>query len=112
MNKAQSLRQRWSVTARWRQPARGSQARNRLATPVTGVDVINALDRARPRWQGRSGLADQLLEGFIHAHDGALGVIRAVVDLQHVFQVEDELRRGLVGDAPHPSSMRLEGVLF
>src|SRR5215218_4209076 len=34
MNKAQSLRQRWSVTAMWRQPARGSQARNRLATPL------------------------------------------------------------------------------
>ena len=80
--------------------------------PVTGVDVINALDRARPRRQGRSGLPDQLLEGLVHAHHGTPGIIRTMVDRQHVFQVEDELRRGLVGDAPHPPAVRLEGVLF
>ena len=80
--------------------------------PVAGVHMIDPLHQTRPGRQGLSGLPDQLFEGLIHAHHGALGVIRAVVDLQHVFHVVDELRRGLLGDAPHPPAVRLEGVLF
>ena len=74
--------------------------------------MVNTLHRARSGWQGRSGLTDQLLEGLVHAHHRALGIVGAVVDLQHILHVEDELRRGLVGDAPHPLAVRLEGVLF
>src|SRR3954449_543480 len=112
MKKAQSLRQRWSVTAIWRQPARGSQARKQARHAVAGVDVVKALDRAWPHRQGLSGLADQLLEGLVYAHHGPLGIVRAMVDLQHVFHVVDELRRGLLGDTPHLSQVRFEGVLF
>ena len=84
------------------------QARDAIA----GVHVIDALDQTRSGRQRLSGLADQLLEGLIHAHHRMLGIIGAVGDREHVLHVEDELSRGLLGDAPHPPAVRLEGVLF
>src|SRR3954470_61797 len=56
------------------------QARN----PVTGTGMVNTLQRARSRRQGRSGLADQLLEGLVHAHHGTLGNIEGKYDRQGI----------------------------
>ena len=84
--------------------------------PVSGVDVVMPLDRAasrsgaRARGQGFARFADQLLEGFVHADHRPLRVVRAVVHLQHVFHMEDELSRLLGRDAAHPPPVRLEGV--
>jgi hypothetical protein len=94
-------------------PAReGFAGQEQARHAVAGIHVVKALDRPRPHWQRLAGLADQLLEGLVHAHYGALGVVWAVVDLQHIFHVVDELGRGLVGDAPHAPAVRMKGVLF
>ena len=79
---------------------------------VAGVHVIDALDRARPDRKWLACLADQLCEGLVYAHDRALRIIGSVIDLQHILHVEDEVRRGLLGNAPHPPQMRFERVLF
>lgn len=84
-------------------------ARQRLAgheqacDPVAGVNVVVALDRPGPGGQGVARFADQLLEGFVHADHGPLRVVWAVIHLQHVFHMEDELSRVLGRDAPHPA---------
>ena len=60
-------------------PARGSPARNRLATPLRGeTGSTRSTDPGRGG-SGCAGFADQRLEGLVHAHDRALGVRRAVV---------------------------------
>src|SRR5437764_1338949 len=69
---------------------------------VADVDTIVALDASRRRRQRLSRLADQLPECLVQADDGTLRVTRAVVDLQHILRVADELGRPRRRDAPSP----------
>jgi len=55
---------------------------------------------------------NQLLGGFVEAHDGALGIARSVIDLQHVFHAGDKGRAGVGRNDPLLLQMRLENVFF
>ena len=66
----------------------------------------------RARRQRGTHLADQLLAALVQADHRTLWVMRAMVDLQHVFHVEHERGRVLGRDAPHPPQVRLERILF
>src|SRR6202011_5945779 len=55
---------------------------------------------------------DQLLRGFVEAHDGALGITRPLIDLQHVFHVGDKGCAGVGRNDPLLLQMRLESVFF
>jgi hypothetical protein len=72
-------------------PGQGLAGQKQARNPVAGIDVVDALHRTWSRRKGLSGLADQLLEGLVQAHHRTLGILRAVVDLQHIFHVVDEL---------------------
>ena len=66
----------------------------------------------RARRQRGAHLADQLLAALVPADHRPLRVMRAVIDLQHVFHVEHERGRVPGRDAPHPPQMRFERILF
>jgi hypothetical protein len=59
---------------------------------VADILVIIALDHAGSEWQRSPRLADELLGGLVDAEHRPLGIISAVVNLQHVFHVIDEFR--------------------
>ena len=80
--------------------------------PVADINMIKALHGPGPGWQGLAALADQLLDGLIDADHGPLGIVRAMVDLEDVLHVVDELRRVFLGDAPHPPLVRLERIFL
>lgn len=79
---------------------------------VADVHMIEPLDIAWTHRQWLSCLANQLLEGLIHADHRPLWIIRPGVDVQHVFHVTDELRRLLGRDAPHLFQVRFELVFL
>jgi IS5 family transposase len=94
---------------------RSATAVSRIARPRSALVEQGTPARVQANHSpcsAKAGFWRSPAEGLVHAHDGALGVVWAVVDLQHIFHVEDELSRGLVGDAPHPPAVWLEGVLF
>src|SRR5271165_3478640 len=57
-------------------------------------------------------LDDELLRRFIEAYEGTLGIMRSLVDFQHVFHVGDKRRAGLGRDHPLLLEMGLENVFF
>ena len=72
------------------------------------------MTRFASRRSGKRGarLFDELLRCFIEAYERALGIMRPLVDLQHVFHVGDESRAGLGRDDPLLLQMRLESVFL
>jgi len=98
-----------------------SGARGRF---FTTVDLVNRLEaEARAGRQGRiagcPGLAaigarldDELLRRFIEAYEGALGIVRPLIDFQHVFHIGDEGRASLGRDHPLLLAMGLENVFL
>jgi len=85
---------------------------------VAHVFAVIALGPPRPvlacraRRHRGAHLADQLLAALVQADHRPPRVMRAVVDLQHVFPVEHERGRVLGRDAPHPPQVRLERIVF
>jgi hypothetical protein len=63
-------------------------------------------------WDRFARFDDHLLRGFIEAHDGALGIARSVIDLQHVFHVGHKGRAGVGRNDPLLLQMRLENVFL
>jgi hypothetical protein len=57
--------------------------------------VIDPPGPSRFGRDGHAGFGDQLLRGLIQADDGAFGIARPVIDVQHVFHVGDESGAGL-----------------
>src|SRR5258708_34833481 len=60
----------------------------------------------------RARLDDQLLRGFVEAHERTLRIMRPLIDFQHVFHVGDKGRAGVRRDHPLLLAMRLENVFF
>jgi hypothetical protein len=78
--------------------------------PVADVLVVDPLGLAGARRDRRPGVADELLARLVEADHRAVGVVGALVDLQHVLHLADELRVGLRRDAPLPLQVRLQLV--
>src|SRR5208337_2061395 len=57
-------------------------------------------------------LDDQLLGGFIQTDEGAIGIARLLVSIQHVFHGGDEAGVGVRRDHPLPIAVGLEDVFF
>ena len=57
-------------------------------------------------------LLDQLLGGFVETHDGALRIMRPLIDFQHVFHIGDESGASLWRDYPLLLEMRFENVFL
>jgi hypothetical protein len=76
--------------------------------PAALVLVVHASQRTRGGRYGGSGVLHQLLARLVDADLGALGVIRSLVDLKHVFHCRNE--RGVVfrRDAEPTRSPRLQ----
>src|SRR6202140_3548158 len=55
---------------------------------------------------------EHLLRGFGEGHEGALGIARSLIDLQHVFHVGDKGRAGLGRNDPLLLQVRLENVFL
>ena len=75
MNKAQSLRRRCSVTCDVAPARQRRGGQEQAGHAIAGINVVVTLDRARLRRQWLSALADQLLEGLVHADHGPLGIM-------------------------------------
>src|SRR4029077_16713478 len=66
-------------------------------------------------WLGGNRFAhfdDHLLRGFVEADDGALGIARSLIDLQHVFHVGDKGRAGVGRNDPLLLQMWFESVFL
>src|SRR5271156_50830 len=57
-------------------------------------------------------LDDQLLRGFVEAHERTLRIVRPLIDLQHVFHVGDKGRAGVRGNHPLLLEVRFENDFF
>ncbi len=57
-------------------------------------------------------LDDQLLGGFIQTDEGAIGIARLLVSIQHVFHRGDEAGVGVRRNHPLPIAVGLEDVFF
>src|SRR3954452_9250270 len=70
------------------------------------------------RWLSRFGgdrrarLDDQLLGGFVEAHERALWIVRSLIDFQDVFHGGDKRRVGIGRNHPSLLAMRFENVFF
>ena len=70
------------------------------------------------RWLSRFGggrrarLDDQLLRGFVEAHERALRIVRSLIDFQDVFHGGDKRRVGVGRNHPLLSAMGLENVFL
>src|SRR5438876_4181027 len=70
------------------------------------------------RWLSRFGgdrrarVDDQLLRGFVEAHERALRIVRSLIDFQDVFHGGDKRRVGVGRNHPLLLAMRLENVFF
>ena len=79
---------------------------------ITLVFVVVTLRLSRRGRDRRARLGDALLRRFIEAYEGALGIVRPLVDFQHVFHVGDEGGAGLGRDHPLLLAMGLEKVFL
>src|SRR5258707_1338376 len=76
------------------------------------VFVIVTRLASRLRGDRRARLDDQLLRGFVEAHERTLRIVRPLIDLQHVFHVGHKGRAGVRRDHPLLLAMRFENVFF
>src|SRR5262249_19349147 len=83
-----------------------------VGDPVADVLAVEALGLARGRRQGQPHFPDQLLADLVHADQGALGIERAGVDVEHILHVVDELGIRLRGDHPLPLAPGSKLVFF
>src|SRR3974377_1226762 len=60
----------------------------------------------------RARFDDQLLRGFVEAHERKLRIMRPLIDLQHVFHVGDKGRAGVRRDHPLLPAMRFGTCFF
>src|SRR3954465_13657198 len=104
-----------SVTLTCRQPSSGANRREhheQIGDAIAFVFVIV------PRWLSKFGrdrrarLDDQLLGGFVEAHERALWIVRSLIDFQHVFHGGDKRSVGFGRDHPLLLEMRFENVFF
>src|SRR6516165_1845311 len=92
-----------ALVGHYQMPPAGQRLRERehIGRAVAFVFVVEAL--AAPRRRGKRCLRfdGQLLAQFVHADQRETRIVRALVGLQHVFYVVDELGIVLRGNAPH-----------
>src|ERR1700730_9062890 len=79
---------------------------------IAFVFVIVTLRSSRFGGDRRARLDDQLLRGFVEAHQGTLGIVRPVIDLQHIFHAGDKGRAGVGRNHPLLPQMRFDTVFF
>ena len=60
----------------------------------------------------RARVDDQLLRGFVEAHERALRIVRSLIDFQDVFHGGDKRRVGVGRNHPLLLAVRLENVFF
>src|SRR5208283_5359521 len=77
---------------------------------IAFVFVVVTRRLARLDGDRRARLDDELLRRFIEAYERALGIMRPLVDFQHVLHVGDKGRAGLGRDHPLLLEMGLENV--
>src|ERR1700730_4189562 len=81
-------------------------------------DRMDCLLRWSERWLSRFGgdrrarLDDQLLRGFVDAHERALRIVRSLIDFQDVFHGGNKRLVGVGRNYPLLLAMRLENVFL
>ena len=108
---AKSCMVRRFVIATWRQPRRGSQARNRLRVPRPLVFVVLTPRPPGLCWQRFPDVGQQLGAGLVKTDHRPLRIVGLGVEIQHVLHGRHELSTYL-GDAPLFLEPRLERVFF
>lgn len=81
-----------------------------VGRPVAFLFAVHPLGMSRRHRDRLPDFAQQLLAGFIQADLRSLGIIGALVDIQHVFQMPDKLRVLLGRNAPTLLQPRLEFI--
>jgi hypothetical protein len=61
-----------------------------IGRAVALILVIMPRRTAWLRWHRHTRFGDQLLRGLVQANDGAFGVARPVIHVQHIFHIGDE----------------------
>src|SRR6516164_8841158 len=101
-----------SVTLTCRQPSSGANTMNRIGDAIAFVFVIVTRWLSRFGGDRRARVDDQLLRGFVEAHERALRIVRSLIDFQDVFHGGDKRRVGVGRNHPLLLAMRLENVFF
>src|SRR5467141_4246758 len=83
-----------------------------IGDAIAFVFVIVARWLSRFGGDRRARLEDQLLRGFVEAHERALRIVRSLIDFQDVFHGGDKRRVGVGRNHPLLLVMRLENVFF
>ena len=93
-------------------PFQRREHHEQIGDAIAFVFVI--VTRLAPRLRGdrRACLDDQLLRGFVEAHERTLRIVRPLIDLQHFFHVGDKGRAGVRRDHPLLLAMGFENVFF
>src|SRR5271169_172905 len=93
-------------------PFQRREHHEQIGDAIAFVFVIVTRLASRLRRDRRARLDDQLLRGFVEAHERTLRIVRPLIDLQHVFHIGDKGRAGVRRDHPLLLAMRFENVFF
>jgi Periplasmic binding protein len=93
-------------------PFQRREHHEQIGDAIAFVFVIVTRLASRLRRDRRARLDDQLLRGFVEAHERTLRIMRPLIDLQHVFHVGDKGRAGVRRDHPLLLAMRFENVFL
>src|SRR5258708_8793258 len=93
-------------------PFQRGEHHEQIGDAIAFVFVIVTRLASRLRGDRRARLDDQLLRGFVEAHERTLRIVRPLIDLQHVFHVGHKGRAGVRRDHPLLLAMRFENVFF
>jgi hypothetical protein len=76
-------------------PFQRREHHEQIGDAIALVFVIVTRLASRLRGDRRARLDDQLLRGFVEAHERTLRITRPLIDLQHVFHVGDKGQMGV-----------------
>src|SRR5438045_2673957 len=99
-----------SVTLTCRQPSSG--AHEQIGDAIAFVFVIVTRWLSRFSGDRRARLDDQLLGGFVEAHERTLRIVRPLIDFQQVFHGGDKGRVSVRWNHPLLLAMRFENVFL
>src|ERR1700730_2683649 len=98
-----------SVTFTCRQP---SEHHEQIGHAIARVFIIVTRLSSWLRGDRRACFDDHLLRGFVETHHGTFGIVRSLVNFQHIFHVGDKRRAGVGRYHPLLLQMRLETVFL
>src|SRR5262252_1624578 len=93
-------------------PFQRREHHEQIGDTIAFVFVIVTRLASRLRRDRSARLDDQLLRGFVEAHERTLRIVRPLIDLQHLFHVGDKGRAGVRRNHPFLLAMRFENVFF